>query len=306
MTILRISIFHEMKFIKAIAFCLVFFFEIVFSQDSTSVSFDPLPQDSAYVQLPQDSLPQDSLPLDSLPKDTLPQDTTLVPKDTTRADTVIIKRGLRLFASTGVQLIDFKERSKFQGHLDEKFEEYKEDYKNDSVGYYIPQKQDFQTVNLAFPITAGIMWQFNNKHAIGLGAGFLYDNESVILKDKQGEFKNFSYTLKAFPLFVEYRLGISENLISIKNVDYFSVLMRYYWMLPGTGISSSWDNARADFEPLGNGFGVFLTYCFSKWERVEIWGEMGYLNIDVKSSDEKSALDSWNLGGISVMVRAVF
>jgi len=290
-----------MKFIKAIAFCLVFFFETVFSQDSTSVSLDPIPQDSVFVQPPQDSLPKDSLLQDSLPKDT-----TLVPNDTAKADTVIIKRGLRFFASTGVQFIDFKERSKFQDHLDEQLKEYKEDYKKDSAGYVMPQKQDFQTVNLAFPITAGIMWQFNNIHAIGLGAGFLYDKESVIIKDKNSNFKNFSYTLKAFPLFVEYRLGISENLISIKNVDYFSVLLRYYWMLPGTGISSSWDNVKADFEPLGNGFGVFLTYCFSKWERVEIWGEMGYLNIDVKSSDEKSTLDSWNLGGMSVMVRAVF
>ncbi|MDR2555135.1 MAG: hypothetical protein LBC64_06865 [Fibromonadaceae bacterium] len=290
-----------MKFIKAVAFCLVFFFETVFSQDSTSVSLDPLPQDSAYVQLPQDSLPQDSLLQDSLPKDT-----TLVPNDTTGADTVIIKRGLRFFASAGVQLIDFKERLNFQNLLEVQLNKYIDDYVEDSTGYTIPEKQDFQTVNLAFPITAGIMWQFNNIHSIGLGAGFLYDKESVIIKDKYSNFRNFSYTLKAFPLFVEYRLGISEKLISIREVDYFSVLLRYYWMLPGTEISSSWDSVRADFEPLGNGFGVFLTYCFSKWERVEIWGEMGYLNIDVKSSDEKSTLDSWNLGGISVMVRAVF
>jgi len=287
-----------MKFIKAVAFCLVFFSETVFSQDSTSVSLDSLPQDSVSVQLPQDSLP--------LPQDSLPKDTALAPNDTTNADTVKIKRGLRLFASAGVQLIDFKERSKFQGYLDEQFAEYLDDYKKDSAGHVKPQKQDFQTVNLAFPITAGIIWQFNNIHAIGLGAGFLYDKESIIIKDKQSNFRNLSYTLLAFPLFVEYRLGISQNLISIKDVDYFSVLMRYYWMLPNAKISSSWDNAEANFEPLGNGFGVFLTYCFSKWERVEIWGEMGYLNTDVKSNDEKSALDSWNLGGISIQVRAVF
>jgi len=291
MEILRISIFHEMKFIKAVAFCLVFFSETAFSQDSASVSLDSLPQDSIFAQLPLDSLPQD---------------TTLVQNDTTGADTVKIKRGLRLFATTGVQLIDFKERSKFQDLLNLQFNNYVADFKEDSAGHVMPQKQDFQTVNLAFPIMAGIMWQFNNMHAIGLGAGFLYDKESVIIKDKQAEFKNLSYTLQAFPLFIEYRLGIPSNLISIKDVDYFSVILRYYWMLPHTEIYSSWDDAKADFEPLGNGFGVFLTYCFSKWERVEIWGEMGYLNIDVKSSDEKSALDSWNLGGISVLVRAVF
>ncbi|MCL1967215.1 MAG: hypothetical protein FWF67_04980 [Fibromonadales bacterium] len=285
-----------MKFIKAVAFCIVFFSEAVFSQDSTSVSLDSLPQGPTPVQLPQDSLPKDSLP----------QDTTLATNDTTGADTVIIKRGLRLFASTGVQLINFKERSKFQDLLNLQFNKYVADYKKDSAGHVMPQKQDFQTVNLAFPIMAGIMWQFNNMHAIGLGAGFLYDKESVIIKDKQAEFKNLSYTLQAFPLFVEYRVGIPPNLILIKDVDYFSVILRYYWMLPHTEIYSSWDDAKADFEPFGNGYGISLAYCFSKWERVEIWGEMGYLNIDVKSSDEKSALDSWNLGGISILVRAVF
>jgi hypothetical protein len=268
-----------MKFIKAVAFCLFLFSETVFSQD-----------DSAFTQLPLDSLPQDSLPAN----------------DTTDTDSVKIKRGLRFFASIGIQLIDFKERSKFQGLLNAQFDKYKDDYSKDSVDYAVPQKQDFQTVNLAFPITAGIMWQFNNIHSIGLGAGFLYDKESVILKDKQSNFKNFSYTLQAFPIFIEYRLGISQNLISIKEVEHFSVLLRYYWMLPGTEIYSSWDKAEADFEPLGNGFGVSLAYCFSKWEGFEIWGEMGYLSIDVKSDDEKRVLDSWNLGGISILIRAVF
>jgi hypothetical protein len=269
-----------MKSIKAAAFFLFLFFETVFSQDSTSVSLDSLPQDTTLAPLPAN--------------------------DTASIDSVKTKRGLRFFAAAGVQLIDFKERSKFQGLLDAQFDKYIDDYEKGSAGYAIPEKQDFQTVNLAFPITAGIIWQFNDIHSLGLGTGFLYDKESVILKDKQGEFRNFSYTLQAFPIFIEYRLGISQNLISIKDVDYFSVLLRYYWMLPHTEFYSYWGKAEADFEPLGNGFGVSLGYCFSKWEGFEIWGEMGYLSIDVKSNDEKNALDSWNLGGISILIRAVF
>jgi len=290
-----------MKFIKAAAFCLFLFFETVFSQDSTSVSLDSLPQ----AQIPQDSLPQDSIALDSITQDTALVDS--LKSDSVKTDTVEIKKGLRFFASVGVQLINFKERLKFQDFLNAEFDKYKEDYSSDSKGYAIPQKQNFQTVNLAFPIMAGIMWQFNSIHSIGLGAGFLYDNESVILKDKMSEFTNYSYTLQAFPAFVEYRLGIPKNLISMKNADYFSVLLRYYWMLSGTKVSSSdWGGARADFEPLGNGFGVSLAYCFSRWGGFEIWGEMGYLSIDVKSDDENDILNSWNLGGISILVRAVF
>jgi hypothetical protein len=272
-----------MKSIKAAAFCLFLLSKTVFSQD-----------DSTFVQLPQDSLPQD---------------TSLAPlpaNDTTDSDSIKIKRGLHFFASVGVQLINFKERSKFQEFLDVQYDEYMDDYTGNSKGYATPMKQDFQTVNLAFPITAGIIWQFNGMHSIGLGAGFLYDKESVILKDKHSEFRNLSYTLQAFPVFIEYRLGISQNLISMRDVDYFSVLLRYYWMLPHTEIYSSWGNAKADFEPLGNGFGASLGYCFSKWEEFEVWGEMGYLSLNVKSDDEKSVLDSWNLGGMSVMIRVVF
>jgi hypothetical protein len=261
-----------MKSIKAVAFCLFLCFETVFSQDSTYVA-----------------------PLDSLPVN-----------DTTYIDSTETRRGLHFFASIGIQFIDFKERSKFQGFLDMQFDKYSDDYTENSTGYTTPQKQDFQTVNLAFPITAGIIWQFNDMHSLGLGVGFLYDKESVILKDKQDKFDNFSYTLQAFPVFMEYRLQISQSLISIKEVDYFSVLLRYYWMLPGTEIYSSWGKVEADFEPLGNGFGISLGYCFLKWERFEIWGEMGYLSLDVKSNDEKGILDSWNLGGISILIRAVF
>jgi len=266
-----------MKFVKAIIFCLLLCFEIVFSQDSTSVHLDSLSQDPP-------------------------------PQDTSSIDSVKIKRGLHFFASAGVQLTNFKERSKFQGLLDEQFDKYMDDYYSESsTGYVVPEKQNFQIVNLAFPLTAGIIWQFNEIHAIGLGTGFLYDKETIIIKNKRSEFKNLSYTLQGFPAFIEYRLGISESLISMKNVDYFSLLLRYYWMLPGTEIySSDWGNAKADFDPLGNGFGIFLGYCFLKWEAFEIWGEMGYSSIDVKSSDENAILNSWNLGGISVMVRAVF
>jgi hypothetical protein len=274
-----------MKFIKAMAFCLFLCFETVFSQDSTYVSSDFLSQDS------------------------LPQDTSVAPllsTDTTNIDSVKAKLGLHFFVFAGVQFIDFKKRSKFQGFLDMPFEKYMDDYERDSVGYALPIKQDFQTVNLAFPVTVGMIWQFSNIHSLGVGAGFLYDKESVILKDKQSSFRNFSYTLQAFPIFIEYRLGISQDLISIKDVDYFSVLLRYYWMLPGTEVYSSWGKAEADFEPLGSGFGVSLGYCFLKWERFEIWGEAGYLSIDVKSNDKKGILDSWNLGGISILIRAIF
>jgi len=161
-------------------------------------------------------------------------------------------------------------------------------------------------VNLAFPITAGIVWQFNDVHSLGLGAGFLYDNESVILTDESGEPHNFKYVLQAFPLFAEYRLLISPALISIKEGDYFSLFLRYYWMLPGTEIYSSWGKAKADFDPLGSGYAIFFGYRFWEWEGFSVWGEMGYLSLDVKSGDKNGILNSWNLGGVSLLIRMMF
>jgi len=256
-----------MKLISAIILCL--FFGVAFSQDSTSVELLP-----------------PIIELDTIAPDTLNLDTSSV-------DSVKINPGLHFFASIGAQFVNFSERSKFQTFLDEQLDS----------GVL---RQDFQTVNLAFPITAGILWQFNDMHSLGLGAGFLYSNESVISTDSLGETRNFEYTLQAFPVFVEYRLQISPNLISLKEGDYFSLFLRYYWMLPHTEIYSSWGNAKADFDPLGSGFGVFLGYRFWEWEGLSVWGEMGYSSIEVKSGDKNAVLDSWNLGGVSLLIRAMF
>ena len=232
-------------------------------------------------------------------------DTINVIDTTVIADSVKIKHGFHFFVSVGAQFINFKNRSKFNALLDAQFIEYLDVYSTDSVGA-LPIKQDFQTVNLAFPITAGIIWQFSDIHSLGLGAGFLYDNESVILTDKNGKPGNFKYVLQAFPLFAEYRLLISPDLISLTNGDYFSLFFRYYWMLPGTEIYSSWGKATADFDPLGSGYGVFLGYRFWEWENLSIWGEIGYLSLEVKSSAQNRILDSWNLGGVSISLRAMF
>jgi hypothetical protein len=274
-----------MKLKDTILFFLLFF-GAVFSQDSSFVSLlqdtiMPLPQDKAFIPM-----------LDTIGiVDTISRDTT-------------IKPGLYFFATLGVQFTDFKDRAKFQNLLDERFIEAQMSYFEDPQGS-LPQKQDFQKVNLTFPIAAGLIWQLSDMHSLGLGLSFLYNNESVILIDKDGENHNFKYTLQAFPLFAEYRLLISPDLFSLKNGDYFSLFFRYYWMMPPTEIRSTWGKAKADLEPFGNGFGIFLGYRFAEWERFSFFGELGYSSLDVKSSDKNRILDSWNLGGISIFVRVM-
>ena len=298
-------------------FFFLVFFGIAFSQSSSSVL---LPKSSTSVV--KDSIVKKTLDTafkdttvkavssDTAVKDTSVKDSTVktAPIDTTVIDSTRIKSGLHFFISVGAQFITFKEGSKFRDSLNTKFKEYDDDYKTnkDSGNYTQPIKQDFETVNLFFPISAGIIWQFNDVHSLGLGAGFLYDNESVILTDKEGTIHHFEYIIKAFPVFAEYRLLISPKLISLKDNDYFSIFLRYYWLLPPTGINSSWGKAKADFDPLGNGYGIFLGYRFWEWGRLSIFGDMGFLSINAKSSAENAILDSWNLGGISILIRALF
>jgi hypothetical protein len=278
-----------MKLGIALIFC--FFIGAAFAQD-------PSLQDSSLVPLNPDTSAIDSIV--AIP-DTVDYDTSFT-------DSVKIKSGLHFFVSFGAQFINFKDRAIFQALLDTQYAKYMDDYLANSAGFGIPLKQDFQSVNLAFPITVGIMWQFNDMHSLGLGAGFLYDKESVILTDKYGENHNLKYVLQAFPVFAEYRLSVSPNFISLKNGDYFSLFLRYYWMLPHSEFYSIWGNAEADFDPLGSGYGVFLGYRFWEWGSLSIWGELGYLylNLNVKPGDENELLNSWNLDGISISIRAMF
>jgi len=280
---------------KNFVFFFLVFFGIAFSQDS---SFVLLPQDSTI----QDSVVKDTVVRDSIVENTLDTayiDTAFInaiPIDTATSDSAKIKPGLSFFVSVGVQFINFKERSKFQTLLDAEYEKYEPPIIT----------QDFEPVNLAFPISAGLIWQFSDVHSLGLGVAFLYDNEAVILTDRHDNTHKFKYTLQAFPIFAEYRLLISPNLISLKDNDYFSLFLRYYWMLPHTEIKSSWGNAKADFEPLGNGYGIFLGYRFWEWAGLSVFGEMGYLSLDAKSSTKDGILNSWNLGGISILIRAMY
>jgi len=282
---------------RNVVFFFLVFFGIAFSQDSSSVL---LQKNSASVDTTSIDTTLKAVPLDTTAK--------AAPIDTASIDSTKIKSGLHFFVSTGAHFITFKEGSKFRDSLKTKFKEYEDDYKKykDSVNYIVPIKQDFETVNLIFPISAGIMWQFSDVHSIGLGVGFLYNTESVVLTDKEGTIHNFKYTIQAFPAFAEYRLLISPKLISLRDNDYFSLFLRYYWLLPPTKVKSSWGDARADFEPKGNGYGIFLGYRFWEWMGLSIFGEMGLTSLDAKSSAENAILDSWNLGGISILIRAVF
>jgi len=217
---------------------------------------------------------------------------------------------LAVFIEPGISFLGFGDREKFQDAIDTIYKEYKTEALTSSESTYVA-KQDFQKVNFCFPVSAGIQWQWREDNFITAGAGYLYDNESIVLTDRKDKIHNYSYTLQAFPAFLEYRLAISKKLISLAGQSLFSVALRWYWLLPGTEIYSSWGHIKGNVSPLGNGFGFNLGYLITTWKNINIYGDIGYTKLTVKSNDPfskvvpdtSSSKAKWDLGGLQLQIR---
>lgn len=219
--------------------------------------------------------------------------------------------GVGIFIQPGIQFLGFDDRERFQTALDSQYTRYRAAAGADSLDV---TKQDFQKVNFCFPISMGLQWHINERHAIAAGAGYFYDRESVVLSETEGKLHELTYTLQGVPAFVEYRLGISPNLISLREFSQFSVLARWYWFLPGTEIYSTWGRVRAQPELLGNGWGLSLGYHIGSWKRLSLFGDLGFTSLKVSSRGSWSEIvpesnpgkARWEMGGIQLQIRASF
>ncbi len=220
---------------------------------------------------------------------------------------------LSFFVQPSISFLGFDGREKFQAEVDTTYKNFRAQALTKAETTYV-SKQDFQKVNFCFPVTAGLQLQWRQGHFISTGVGFIYDNESVVVTDRKDKIHDYSYTLQGFPLFLEYRIAIPENLISISNASLFSVSLRWYWMLPGTEIYSSWGYLDAKESLLGNGFGVSLGYLVTTWNNIHIYGDIGYSKIVVRADEPFSKVvpDSdtdkakWDLGGLQLQFRFSF
>ena len=90
--------------------------------------------------------------------------------------------------------------------------------------------------------------------------------------------------------------------------------VRWYWVLPGTEIYTTWGKIDAETPLLGAGFGVSVGYLFATWKSFKLYGDIGFNSISVKSNKKFS--DSvpngpnekakWNLGGLQMQIRGSF
>ncbi len=220
---------------------------------------------------------------------------------------------LSVFLQPSISFISFEERKYFQEAIDTIYYGFKENAVNSAESLNVA-KQDFQKVNFCFPITAGIQWQFTEDHFLSAGIGFIYDNESVVLTDRKSNTHSYEYTLQGIPFYLEYRFALPKNFITLSTGGLFSLAVRWYWVLPGTEIYTTWGKLDAETPLLGAGFGVSVGYLFATWKSFKLYGDIGFNSISVKSNkkfsdivpngpDEKA---KWNLGGIQLQIRGSF
>lgn len=220
---------------------------------------------------------------------------------------------LSIFGQASISFLDFEERSYFQNAIDTIYADFKSQAVDAEESLYVA-KQNFQKVNFCFPIMAGLQYQVMDDHFISAGIGFIYDNESVVLTDRKNKAHNYSYTIQGVPMFLEYRFAIPTSLITLSNGGLFSLAFRWYWTLPGTEIYTSWGKLEAENKPWGAGFGVSLGYLIASWNGINLYGDIGYSTISVKSKerfadivpDGPTEKAQWNIGGLQLQIRASF
>lgn len=220
---------------------------------------------------------------------------------------------LSVFAQPSVSFLSFDQRKYFQAAIDTIYQSFREDALTASESLNVA-KQDFQKVNFCFPVSAGIQYQVIQDHFISAGIGFIYDNESVVLADRKNRTHNYSYTIQGVPFFLEYRLGIPKNFMSLSGESLFSIAIRWYWILPGTEIYTTWGKLEAETPMTGSGYGVSLGYLVASWKNFKVYGDVGFSSISVKSKksfadivpDGPEGKAHWNVGGLQMQIRVSF
>ena len=89
-------------------------------------------------------------------------------------------------------------------------------------------------------------------------------------------------------------------------------LNTWYWTLPGTEIYTTWGKIQAENKPWGAGFGISLGYLIASWNGINLYGDIGYSSISVKSKesfadivpDGPTEKAKWNIGGLQLQIRA--
>lgn len=220
---------------------------------------------------------------------------------------------ISIFLQPAVSFLSFDQREYFQDAIDTIYEEFRSQALDEEETLSVA-KQDFQKVNFCFPITGGLQFQIFQDNFISAGVSFIYDHESVVLTDRKNKSHNYDYTIQGIPFFLEYRFAIPTNLMSLSGESLFSVSLRWYWALPGTEIYTTWGKLSAETPWYGSGFGLSVGYLLFSWKNLNVFGDIGFSTISVKSKktyetivpDGPNEKAKWDVGGIQLQIRVSF
>ena len=220
---------------------------------------------------------------------------------------------LSVFVQPAISFLNFSEREYFQNAIDTIYADFRAQAVDKEESLSVA-KQNFQKVNFCFPVMGGLQFQLRRDHFLSAGAGFIYDNESVVLTDRKNKAHNYSYTIQGVPMFLEYRVAIPTSLITLSNGSLFSIAVRWYWTLPGTEIYTTWGKLEAENSILGAGFGISLGYLVTSWNGLNVYGDIGFSSISVESKERFADIvpdgpeekAKWNIGGLQLQIRVSF
>ncbi len=226
-----------------------------------------------------------------------------------------------IYIQAGIQFVDFDDRDRFFSEVAQT-KTYMQ--RENSFGNVVTvREQDtFEPVNFTIPVYLGFSSKITHNISVSTGIGYYFHTREIaILSEDEDDGKTFEYSLKAVPLFLEYRHKFSESLITIKEVRNFNFSFRWFWFLEQTEIRatnrpvglakekirsiestesnytySDIDNLnhekvlKSKFDPWGNGGGIYLGYEFNQWKSISLEGDIGVNIVKIQGTKPWSSL----------------
>lgn len=214
-----------------------------------------------------------------------------------------------VFFKTQIKFIDFEQRERFQKELDHAETTLKSQQVDSELAARI-RAQDFQKVNLSFPLFVGWQYRITQDLSLSGALGYLYHQQETLLQIGDNS-QVWAYILESFPLYIELSHLIPDNILSINEVNHLTIGGRIYGHYGDNRIRFG-DKLIASQQESGYlGWAAFLGYEYLNWNRLTLNTEIEYSSLSAQSdsywyellpntSSEKPQSIAWDLGGIAL------
>lgn len=216
---------------------------------------------------------------------------------------------LSVMLKAQIKFIDFSQRNRFQKSLDRRELELQFQQTDPSNVVKI-RAQEFQRVNLAFPLAIGFKFRPYYQLSCGLSGGYLYHQQETLLQIGNAS-QSWTYALESFPLTFEIAHLIPIEILTIEKVDFLEVGGRIYGHYGDQSILHKGRTIHSTQEYGMDGWSAFLSYQYMAWKRLSIQTELEYATILASSdqtwetlikdsTEEEIGNASWDIGGIAL------